>query len=126
MPLNFILANRHVGHSAKYPIYGQGVEDIFHLLFQCPTASDLWGAIGMMQTIDEVVDIDREGSAILEHILRLDLNQIEGFQLVNLKEVVMTTCWYLWWLRRQRTHNEPVHPLNKCNFFNPSLVGKPL
>jgi hypothetical protein len=49
----------------------------------------------MMQTIDEAVDIDREGSAILEHILRLDLNQIEGFQLVNLKEVVMTTCWYL-------------------------------
>jgi hypothetical protein len=26
------------------------------------------------QTIDEAVDIDREGSAILEHIIRLDHN----------------------------------------------------
>ena len=33
---------------------------------------------------------------------------------VGLKEVTVITYWYLWWMRRQRTHNEFVPPLFKC------------
>ena len=25
-------------------------------------------------------------------------------------EVIATTCWYLWWIRRRATHNESVPP----------------
>ena len=32
---------------------------------------------------------------------------------VGLKEGICTTCWYLWWIRRQVTHNETIPPPNR-------------
>jgi ribonuclease HI len=39
---------------------------------------------------------------------------MQGLDNVGLKETVAITCWYLWWLRRRRTHNEAVPPINRC------------
>jgi ribonuclease HI len=39
---------------------------------------------------------------------------VPGFDLINLKELVMITCWYMWWLRRRRARAEEVTPLNRC------------
>jgi hypothetical protein len=33
---------------------------------------------------------------------------------VKLKETVAVAAWYLWWIRRRRTHNEDVPPIYKC------------
>jgi ribonuclease HI len=68
----------------------------------------------MHDFINDASQLDRSGSAVLEYILRLEDNSIEGFQNINLKEVVSVCCWYLWWIRRRRTHNEDVPPLYKC------------
>ena len=73
--------------------------------------------------IEDAALVDRSGSAMLEHILCLPDNNIQGFTSINLKEVVTTTCWYLWWLRRQRTHDEVTPPMNKCKFSILSIVA---
>uniref|UniRef100_A0ACD5ZW00 Uncharacterized protein n=1 Tax=Avena sativa TaxID=4498 RepID=A0ACD5ZW00_AVESA len=41
-------------------------------------------------------------------------NSFPGMKTVKLKETVAMTCWYLWWTRHQRTHNESVSPIHKC------------
>jgi ribonuclease HI len=43
-----------------------------------------------------------------------------GFDHVGLKEVISITSWYLWWMRRRRTHDEAVPPVFKCKM---SILG---
>jgi hypothetical protein len=57
---------------------------------------------------------DRSGSAVLEYILCLPDNTPSGFEVVQLKELVAVTCWFLWWLRRRQTHRESIHPVFRC------------
>jgi ribonuclease HI len=53
---------------------------------------------------------------MLEHILRRQDNSLPGFSDIGLKETVSVACWYLWWLRRRKTHNEQVPPIYRCKF----------
>jgi ribonuclease HI len=74
----------------------------------------VWQNLGLSQIIDDALLEDRAGSAVLENILNKQNNALEGFTLFGVKEVVLVACWYLWWLRRQRTHDEPTPPVYKC------------
>jgi hypothetical protein len=85
-----------------------------HLLFKCHTAKDLWQRLGLENTIDEATSVDRAGSAVLEYLLGHNGNTPHGFDSVKLKETICVLAWYLWWIRRRRTHNEEVPPLFKC------------
>jgi hypothetical protein len=113
MPLKSILANRHIGTSGQCPICSQAPEDILHLLFQCQPASALWELLGLDRVIDEAILADWAGSAVLEHILMLQDNMLQGFTFV-LKETIVIACWYLWWIRRRRSHNENIPPMAQC------------
>jgi hypothetical protein len=64
--------------------------------------------------MEEAQSVDRAGSAVLEYLLRIFDNAFPGLQIVNLKETISVAAWYLWWIRRRRTHNEDVPPLYKC------------
>jgi ribonuclease HI len=55
----------------------------------------------------------RAGSAVIEHILCKDEQKYHNLDL-GLKETMMVACWYIWWLRRRRTHDEEVPPVNRC------------
>jgi hypothetical protein len=55
-----------------------------------------------------VSTFDREGSAVFEALLRLPDDKIKEASASCSKELVATTCWYIWWQRRQIAHNEPV------------------
>jgi ribonuclease HI len=123
LPLKCILANRHIGNSGECPICQQGAEDILHLLFRCPTAQDMWEALGLQAAINEALQVDRAGSAVLEHLLRRNDNSLPGFDHIGLKETVTVTCWYLWWMRRRRTHDEEVPPLNRCKMSILSITA---
>jgi ribonuclease HI len=85
-----------------------------HLLFKCPTAKELWQSLGLENIINEATSMDRAGSAVLEYLLRQNGNTLPGFEFVKLKETICVSAWYLWWIRRRRTHNEEVPPLLKC------------
>jgi ribonuclease HI len=114
IPLKSILANRHVGTSGQCPVCLLAAEDVKHLLFQCETARDLWRTLGLLNLVDEVLQIDRSGSVILELLFRGQDLMMPGFSSLGLKEVVAVTCWYLWWIRRRKTHDESVPPVFRC------------
>jgi ribonuclease HI len=73
----------------------------------------IWQALDLNNFIDDVSQLDRSGSVVLELIIRRDDNTLPGFQNINLKELILTTCWYLWWTRRRLTHDESIPPLSK-------------
>ena len=37
--------------------------------------------------------------------------------------MISVTSWYLWWIRRRRTHNETVPPTFKCKFSILSIIA---
>jgi ribonuclease HI len=123
LPLKCILANRHIGESAECPVCALDAEDVRHLLFTCQVAKDMWAHLELSDVIVDAIQVDRSGSAVLEHILRMPSTAMPGMQSVQLKEVIMVTCWYLWWLRRRRTHNEDIPPLHKCKFSILAIVA---
>jgi ribonuclease HI len=59
------------------------------------------------------MSVDRAGLTILEHILRMDNNSLPGFAF-GLKETIIISCWYLWWIHRCRMHDETVPPMHHC------------
>lgn len=113
IPLKSILANRHVGTDGTCPICKQGPEDIKHLMFTCGRAMDLWNALGISQVVMDVLHIDRSGSVIFYQFLLQTNKPIQCMPTVSVHEIIAIGGWYLWWLRRQTTHNESVPPMSK-------------
>jgi ribonuclease HI len=120
IPLKCILANRHIGTSAECPICHQGPEDIMHLLFTCPATQVIWQELGIFYIIQEASVVDLAGSAALEYILRDSDHPFPGITDIGLKEAIVVSCWYIWWMRRQRVHGEQVPPPYKCKM---SILG---
>jgi ribonuclease HI len=131
LPLKSILINRHIGDSGECPICHLDAEDILHLLFKCEPAKAIWESMGLSSFITDAMVTDRSGSGVLEHIFRLPDNLPSGFSVVELKELVAVTCWYLWWIRRRRTHGDSVPPIYRCKLSilaisaNAAKVSKP-
>ena len=84
-----ILANRHIGESGDCPVCQQGVEDVKHLIFTCDRMKAVWRSMGLGGKIQQLTDIDRSGSSILEEII-INEDQIQAMQ-VGLAELVLTT-----------------------------------
>jgi hypothetical protein len=114
LPLKSILINRHIGDSGECPICHLDAEDILHLLFKCEPVKAIWESIGLSSFITDAMVTDRSGSRVLEYIFCLPDNLPLGFSIVELKELVAVTCWYLWWIRHRRTHGDSVPPIYRC------------
>jgi ribonuclease HI len=99
-----------------------GLEDISHLLFTCPAAQGLWYALGLTDIIEQAVHLDRAGSAVLEYLVPDHNQAMPAIPSIKLTEVIVTSCWYLWWIRQRRVHNEDVPPLFKCKMSILSIV----
>jgi ribonuclease HI len=123
VPLKCVLANRHIGTSGECPICHQGPETVMHLLFLCPAAKSIWQNLELTDLIDEATNVDRSGSAVLEYLMRLQQNNMQGLEIVGLKEVIAVTCWYLWWIQRKRTRDESVPPIYKCKLSILSITA---
>lgn len=95
------------------PICKQGPEDIKHLLFTCERTAHLWKALGVTHLISDVVHTDRSGSVILEQIFHQMNQPLQCMPSVHVHEIIAIGAWYLWWLRRQSTHNEPIPPMSR-------------
>jgi hypothetical protein len=67
--------------------------------------------------------MDRSGSAVLEHLLMVQDNIVQGLENVGLKELVCVTSWYLWWIRRRRTREEHVPTPYRCMISILSIVA---
>ena len=110
IPLNSILTNRHIGTVGACPICHQDAEDVRHLLFDCCHARELWKNLGVSKIIDEAKRIDRSGYVIMEHLILAPDVPLAIKPNLNIKQVVLVGFWYLWWIRRQFTHNGAPPP----------------
>lgn len=86
----------------------QGVEDIFHLLFSCGRAVEMWRLMGISHIISGACQSDRSGSAVLEYLLQMPNSNLPHMSNIDLCEEINTACLYLWWLRRRQKHGEEV------------------
>jgi ribonuclease HI len=123
LPLKSILANRHIGSSGECPICRTEPEDVLHLLFKCNASKEIWQSLGLANIIEDATSIDRSGFAVLEYLIRANDNNFPGLSMVNRKETIMVAAWYLWWIRRRRTHNESVPPTYKCKLSILSITA---
>ena len=108
VPLKCILANRHIGTTGECQICRLGPEDVRHLLFHCQAARDMWNSLDLTAIIDEAAQEDRADRLYWKFCSNVKGNSVQGLEGIGLKETISISCWYLWWLRRRRTHNEPV------------------
>ena len=113
MPLKSILTNRHVGTNGACPICHHGAKDIKHLLFDCIHARELWSRLGISETIAEARSVNRLGSIILEHLLLGGSSPAPLKPNLDVKQVIVVGSWYLWWIRRQFTHDGTPPPTFK-------------
>jgi hypothetical protein len=114
MPLKSIMVNRHVGTSGECPICHLDAEDIHHLLFKCLHATELWGILGLSDSINDSLVVDRFGSVILEYIILRQNSRLPRFQNIGITEIILVAAWYLRWIRRKCTHDEAVAPMHHC------------
>jgi hypothetical protein len=53
----------------------------------------------------------------LECILQDQNQTMPGVPSINVKEVIVTTCWYIWWIRSRRVQNEEVPLLSNARYL---------
>ena len=71
----------------------------------------MWSRLGLTDFINTATNVDRSGSVIMEYILSIDQTPLPLMPTLEIKQVVVVGCWYLWWTRRLITHNESCPPM---------------
>jgi hypothetical protein len=51
---------------------------------------------------------------VLESLLKSNAQHLPGYESIKTYDTIAATAWYIWWLRRTRTHNERIPPLMQC------------
>lgn len=105
-----MLANRHIKVPPHCPICPDGADDIRHLLFTCRRARLVWKAFGIMDRIDQALQVDRSGSVVLEEMLRWPRQNSPLLGHLGLQETVAVGAWYIWWERREAMKGVKVKP----------------
>lgn len=95
VPCLATLANRHVPVSAKCGNCPSEVEDLRHVLFTCGRARAVWTDLGVVESIDRSLVLDRAGSAVLEDLLAGDQASNIYISLVTFGDLVAVTYWYI-------------------------------
>jgi hypothetical protein len=70
--------------------------------------------MGLDTIIANAMQSEQSGSVVLEELLRSNPCDAPGYSSFKLQELIAITCWYIWWIRRKRTHGESVPPSFKC------------
>jgi hypothetical protein len=83
------------------PLCQWGVEDVKHVLFECPGAGIVWEHRGLSQMVKSACVSDRTGQAVLEYILSTEQHTMLTFGRESIPEIVADASWYLWWERRR-------------------------
>jgi hypothetical protein len=69
VPGKSILVDRHIKVQPQCPVCQKGPEDMKHLLFSCLRARQVWKELGLIDIVDEAVQIDYSGSVVLENLI---------------------------------------------------------
>ena len=108
LPCYGVLANRHATKVSSCPICSGSCEDIKHTLFHCLHAREIWKRMGLWEIVKEASEVDRAGSAVLDYLLASNFIKPVDRSLSDIRKVILTMAWYIWWIRRQEVHDEKV------------------
>jgi hypothetical protein len=111
-----VLANWHIGSLVNCPVCTFDAEDLRHMLFRCPRSLEIWEGLGLLEVIRSASRMDTSGSMILEELLCSPTPGGVTCDMDHLPELVMITCWYLWWSRRQ-IKNQYLHQRDQSLIF---------
>jgi ribonuclease HI len=114
IPLKNILFKRHIGTDGICPICKSEEEDVLHMLFNCPEAELIWNGLGITGVIQNAKTNGSSGSEVLASLLNMSSLTVPGFDSIHMRELVAVASWYIWWLRRTRSHGEQVPPIRQC------------
>ena len=118
LPLKGILVNTHIGLSGPCPICHQNSKDIRHLFFKCIQSQEFWNQLGLTGSIHSATNVDP--SVIMEYILSIENTPLPLMPSLEVKQVIVVDCRYLWWTRHRITHNEICPPCGKMAYVRSS------
>jgi hypothetical protein len=78
----------------------------------------LWNIVHEACTTHQVYS----GSAVIDYLMLCKFIKPQEKIYANLREVIITTAWYIWWIRRQKVHGEMVQPVNQLVLNIQTLV----
>lgn len=87
-------------------------EDIKHTLFECVNARETWNILDVADMNDMTLQVDRDGSVVLEELLYMPELAPLNYDSSNIKDLVLTSAWHIWWCRRYVVHGEQVFSLS--------------
>jgi hypothetical protein len=114
LPLKDILFRRHIGTDGVCPSCNTAEEDVRHMLFFCQDAEQIWKSLGMESMIHDASWQGRSGSEILGALLSSNQSDVPGFELIQSRELIVVSAWYIWWIRRHKSHGEKIPPIPNC------------
>jgi ribonuclease HI len=85
-----------------------------HMLFECPTAVNIWRALDLENFINCEKEIDMSEPRLLEKLLKSPVAKLPGYDYINVQEIIAIAAWYIWWLRRRQSHGEQIPPIQNC------------
>jgi ribonuclease HI len=92
-------------------------------MFSCERAKDVWCELGLYETVENALAVERSGSVVLEEILRGNSKTPEHLVNIGLKEAIVVGGWYIWWQRRELVDGEKVAPLDRTAFSIQALAA---
>jgi hypothetical protein len=61
-----------------------------------------------------VLSHGQPGSQVLGALLNTNQGTVPGYSSIYLRELIAVATWYIWWMRRRRSHGDQVPPIQKC------------
>jgi hypothetical protein len=74
------------------------------MMFLCEKAKSVWRALGLMEMVQEALQVDLSGYMVLEHLLRTKLTTPPGLNGLPIHEIIVAAAWFIWWKRREIKH----------------------
>jgi hypothetical protein len=71
------------------------------MMFLCGKAQSVWRALGLMEMIQEALQVDLSGCMVLEHLLGTKLTTPPGLNGLPIHEIIVIAAWFIWWKRRE-------------------------
>lgn len=102
------LVNIHIKTPMTCLVCKVDPEDLKHMLFICCGAREVWEELGLGANVAAIAEQHRSGSLILDEIICSNLPGGVSLQGENAVELAMVTCWYIWWERRQVSHDKEI------------------
>jgi hypothetical protein len=114
LPLKAILFRRHIDDNGLCPVCNIADEDVLHMIFKCSEVENIWKGLSLFDMVQRAIVHGRSGSEMLGSLLSSNQGEVEGFESINHRELVAVAAWYIWWLRRRRSHGEQIPPVLNC------------